>query len=196
MPKIEVRDVPATVQLRAEGEGKTPNRLVGYAARFGVDSCPLFDVFGGGKFIEVIRPGAFTRTLRENDDLRALYNHDPSIVLGRTKSGTLRLHEDATGLAFEVDLPDTQAGRDVRAMVARGDIDGCSFGFKVRKDDVAKRGDGTTVRTLLDVDLVEISPAVVFPAYASTSVVVRACNGGASRPRLELLRAKLRLLNL
>src|SRR5437660_791367 len=89
-----------------------------------------------GDFHEIIAPGAFTRALQRGDDVRALINHDPNLVLGRTKSGTLRLAESARGLDFQVTLPDTQAARDLWELCAkRGDIDSCSFAFQVDGSD-------------------------------------------------------------
>jgi HK97 family phage prohead protease len=200
-PKIEVRNVALPVELRAAGEGDDAprNRLEGYAAKFNAESHPLSD-WMDDSFVEVIRPGAFARTLRERPDIRALYNHDTSIVLGRTKNGSLRLSEDDTGLRFECELPDTQAARDVRSLVDGGYVDGCSFGFLVVEDEVLKRADGSTLRTLVDVELYEISPAVAFPAYEDTEVALRhrARRQGhpAAQPRRDRARRMLTLIDL
>lgn len=150
------------------GEGNT---LYGYAAKFDEPSEDL------GGFVEVIRPGAFTSTLA-TADVRALYNHNHDHVLGRTKSGTLRLEEDEVGLRFEVDLPDIQVARDLKVSVSRGDIDGCSFGFYCVADELhAPEGDDDLpIREVLEVELIEISPAVAFPAYPSTEVDLRSLN--------------------
>lgn len=136
--------------------------LYGYAARFNVAT----DL---GGFSEIIRPGAFTRSLASDDaqKIRAVYEHDGRSLLGRSGSGTLRLSEDAQGLAFEVDLPDTTLGRDLAILVERGDVAGCSFGFIAQGED----WDDTT-RTLTDVDLREIT-ITANPAYDTTSVQVR-----------------------
>jgi HK97 family phage prohead protease len=83
--------------------------------------------------MEVIRPGAFANALKENQDVRALFNHDATFILGRTKAGTCRLSEDARGLYFEADLADSQILRDlVVTPMRRGDLDQCSFAFLVR----------------------------------------------------------------
>ena len=82
-----------------------------------------------GSFSETIKRGAFTRTLADNRDILALADHDPSRVLGRTRSGTLELREDDTGLAFALQMPDTQAGRDLVALAERGDLGGAALGF-------------------------------------------------------------------
>lgn len=149
-------------ELRASGDGRS---LVGYAALFNSLSQDL------NGFKEQIKPGAFKRTLAAGADVRALLNHDPNYILGRTKSGTLKLSEDSTGLRCEISLPATQWGSDVRESVARGDLDQMSFGFRCVKDSWALRS-GNNVRTLEDVDLIDIS-VVTFPAYQSTSVSAR-----------------------
>lgn len=137
--------------------------LVGHAAGFNRLS---EDMWG---MREQIMPGAFKQTIME-DDIRALFNHDPSMVLGRNRSGTLALAEDATGLAMEITLPDTQLGRDLLVSVERGDISGASFGFQTIEDSWEKV-DGMDLRTLRRVRLFDLGP-VTFPAYPSADVTV------------------------
>lgn len=154
---VEYRAFPAGLQV-AEGA-----RLTGYAAVFNVYSQPL------GGFREIIRPGAFRNAL--DSDVRALWNHDPNYVLGRTKNGTLRLTEDERGLAVEIDPPDTSWARDALESIRRGDVDQMSFGFRaVRERWRAEKGEN--VRELLEVELFDVSP-VTFPAYQETTVQVR-----------------------
>lgn len=148
-------------------------KLAGYAAVFGQETRI-------GDFIEVIRPGAFAASLKSRDIL-ALVDHDPSRLLARTKSGTLRLEEDSKGLRFELDLPDTTEGRDLLALAERGDIGGMSFGFTVAR--FGERWNGKK-RELRAVTLHEISVVHAWPAYEGTTVEPR-----AKRPRLE--RAKM-----
>src|SRR5574340_914176 len=101
-------------ELRAVMDGDKPTKICGHAAKF--DS--LSEDLGG--FRERIAPGAFAKTI-QSGDIRALWNHDANIVLGRNKSGTLRLSEDLAGLAYECDAPDTQLVRDmVMSPIARG----------------------------------------------------------------------------
>jgi HK97 family phage prohead protease len=151
--------------LRAITEKDAPPKIAGHAAKF--DS--LSEDLGG--FRERIAPGAFAKALTSSD-IRALWNHDPNIVLGRNKAGTLRLVEDSAGLFYECDVPDTQLVRDmVMAPIARGDVNQCSFGFSTKADKWAKV-DGGWIRTLLEVDLFDVSP-VTYPAYQSTDVAVR-----------------------
>ena len=153
-------NVPET---RADVEHR---QLAGYAAVFNSKSVDL------GGFVEILKPGAFAESLRSGDDVRALVDHDYAKILGRTQSGTLRLREDTTGLADEVDLPQTTYALDLLASVGRGDISGQSFGFKVLDDDWAYAADGTLVRTVLRMKLFEVTFTSI-PAYPGTSAGVR-----------------------
>ena len=152
------------VEVRKSADGMGRTVIGGYGAVF----YSLSDALGG--FYERIQPGAFTKTLGEAD-VRALWNHDTNYVLGRVKAGTLRLSEDEQGLAFELDAPDTQVGRDLVVSMERGDVDQMSFGFWTVRDKWEQLGD-QVVRTLIEVRLVDVSP-VTFPAYSETSASVR-----------------------
>ena len=115
---------------------------------------------------------------RDLTDFRALLNHDPNVVLGRTTSGTLRLTTDDTGLLYEVDLPDTTAARDLAVSVSRGDISQSSWGFMLRVDenntgDNWTRRDGKDHRTITGVSRVFDVSAVTFPANPGTEVARR-----------------------
>lgn len=162
--KLEIRQIPEA-EIRAEDEAK----LRGYAAVYNSESVDF------GSFREQIAPGAFARTLKQNKDIRALVDHDTGKVIGRTKSGTLSLREDEHGLVTEILPADTTVGRDIMTLVRRGDVDGMSFGFIVKKDKWEKRSGGLVIRTLLDVDLVEVS-VVAFPAYPATKVKSRSAD--------------------
>lgn len=151
------------VELRQSADGKLKT-LVGYAAVFNSMSEDM-------GFREIIAPGAFKRALKEGQDVRALTNHDSQYILGRTKSGTLRMKEDDHGLLIECDPPDTTYGRDLMESVARGDIDQMSFSFRCITDKWEMR-DGVALRTLVDVDLYDVSP-VTFPAYPATEIGLR-----------------------
>lgn len=162
-----------SASLRAEGQGDELS-LAGYAALFNVQSKDL------GGFREVIAPGAFTRTLKEGGDVKALVNHDPNQLLGRTKNGTLKLEQDDRGLKFRVKLnPKSQAHRDLHAAIKRGDMDECSFALTVPDSgdqwDTATDENGVNYarRTLKDVNLLDVS-TVTYPAYDHTSVAARA----------------------
>lgn len=172
----------AAIELRAGGNAKTP-RLVGYASVFNSPSQDL------GGFTEIVKPGAFTRSLASGADPLALVAHMPALVLGRRSAGTLTLQEDARGLAFDIAVPDTTAARDLMVSVERGDVRGASFAFSTPaggdKWDVA--ADGKVVRSLLAVDLAEIT-ICGSPAYTDTSVAVRSYQLFASPARLRAVR--------
>lgn len=165
----------ASVELRVEGR-----KLVGRAAPFNTPTQI-------GDFTETIAPGSFADSLAENHDVLMCADHDMSRVLGRTKSGSLRLKETADGLQFELDVPDTQLGRDMLCMAARRDLGGCSIGFHIPPGGDEWRG---THRTLKRVSLVEVSLVSAHPAYPQTSVTARsAASAGRSdgARRLALL---------
>lgn len=158
-------------------------KLEGYAATFGAAATL-------GAITEVIAPGAFRAAI--GGDVLALLDHDPSRVLGRTRSGTLRLIEDDRGLAFSLDLPDTAAGRDVVALAERGDLGGMSFGFMVPEG--GEEWDGER-RTLRAVDLREISVVSAWPAYPDTSLALRSRAATGDRARRERAVAVARALS-
>ncbi len=155
------------LEIRANGtltaKGKT---LTGYAAVFNSEAVL-------GDFTEVIRQGAFAKSLATGSNIRALYHHQGDALLGTTRGGTLKLAEDAHGLAFELSLPDTTHGKDLAILVDRGDVAGCSFGFRVAPggDRWEQRGK-QMVRELLDVELAEIT-LTADPAYQDTTVAMR-----------------------
>ncbi len=161
-PETERRSLVVPVERRADDAGTVT--VAGYAAVFGATA----DI--GGYFREVIARGAFTQTLK-TADARAYFDHDRGRVLGRSSAGTLRLKEDSKGLAVEIDLPDTSDGRDVAALVERGDITGMSFGFSVLRQEWDETSDPPT-RTIHEVELLEVS-IVSEPAYEGTSIALR-----------------------
>lgn len=158
----ERRTITQPVELRADGAKKT---AAGYAAVFNKLSQNL------GGFVEQVAPGAFTKTLQEQD-IRGLFNHGEDLVLGRMQAGTLRLVEDGTGLAYEIDLPDTTVGRDVAVLLERKDVSGSSFGFRTIEDEWGETDSGFPLRTLKQVALRDVGP-VTFPAYADTDSALR-----------------------
>jgi hypothetical protein len=153
------------IETREADSNKTVLR--GHAAVFNQLSVDL------GGFREQIAPGAFLDAINQ-DDIRALFNHDPNMILGRKQSGTLRLQEDSHGLLVELDIPDTNAGRDLITSIKRGDVNQMSFGFRVKPggQDWAKDEEGRMIRTLKKVGLLDVSP-VTFPAYPQTDIAVR-----------------------
>lgn len=150
--------------------------LTGYAAVW--DSPARVDQ-GGRSFTEVIRRGAFRGAVESKADIIATFNHDVNRLLGRTSSGTLRLHEDDRGLRFEIDLPDH--ANDIQEMVSRGDLNGASFTFRAKRGGDNWKGD---VREVTDAFLHELGP-VVSPVYSATSL--------AMRSKLPLMKMRLDL---
>ncbi|HUU97154.1 MAG TPA: HK97 family phage prohead protease [Phycisphaerae bacterium] len=157
---------------RAEGE---PATISGYAAVF-YDGTPRTEYPLWEGAVERILPGAFDRALKE-DDIRALFNHDPSAVLGRSAAGTLVLSIDATGLAYRIDAPDTQVGRDVSESVRRRDVTGSSFAFMVT-DQEWRTENSVDIREVKGVRLFDVGP-VTYPAYTATTVGARSAPSAA-----------------
>jgi HK97 family phage prohead protease len=159
---MERRIAAGKLELREGADGPV---IAGYAAVFDVWSEDL------GGFIERILPGFFAPVL--GDDIRALWQHDASLVLGRTRNGTLRLAEDATGLAVEISPPDSQWARDAVVSIRRGDVSQMSFSFKAAQEQWEPVQAGPAQRTLIRAAaLYDVSP-VTFAAYPTTSVGVR-----------------------
>jgi len=173
-PTPEVAPTPTGSAEQAWPVG-LPRTASGYAARFGITS----EVAPG--YFERIAPGAFTESLLR-DDIRALFNHEHTLLLGRTSSGTLQLREDAQGLHYTVELPPCSYSKDLVALVQRGDLTGCSFGMDILEetleDDPAYPSPIHVVRR---VKLYEVTIGCTFPAYEATSVEVRK----APTPTLE-----------
>lgn len=171
--RMERRFVEAEVRAEHLG-GKDNYRIVGYAAVFNQKT----QLYRG--FYEQVAPGAFANTIK-GDDVRALINHDPNLLLGRTKAGTVTLSEDEHGLRYEIIPPDTTYANDLRVSLKRGDISQSSFGFNIvdfdEKRDV-KTGEVTV--TLKEVKLFDVSP-VTYPAYQGTEAHVRMIEGEKER---------------
>lgn len=193
--KTEYRVAARAVECRAAGEARV---FAGYAAVFNSEATI------GDYFVESIAPGAFSAALRGNGDVVALFNHDSNQVLGRKSAGTLRLSEDAKGLAVEIDPPDTTIGRDIAESIRRGDIGSMSFGFRVTDERWTEEPDALPRRQILGLELIEVS-IVTFPAYDETSIGLRSLDAArealAGRPavkpvsagRTDDLRRRLRL---
>jgi HK97 family phage prohead protease len=159
---VEFRTFDAgIIEVRAAdtGDGMT---FGGYAARYNSPSLPL-------PFTEVIAPGAFDRTLKSKNDIRAYINHDERLILGSTRAKTLRLESRDDGLYSEIDLPDTSYARDLSVSIQRGDVRTMSFGFSTVKDSWSDANN----RTLVEVRLHEVSAVSGVAAYASTTASVR-----------------------
>lgn len=173
---LETRARVAELEVRAEdgaADAAKP-RIIGYAAVFN----SLSEDLGG--FRETIQPGAFTRSLRDGADVRALIDHEAGKILGRRSAGTLELKANQKGLYVSIDPPATQYARDLMESMGRGDIREMSFAFRTRTDEWRMQ-EGEVIRELLDVDLLDVS-VVTFPAYPATDVAVRS---------LEVFRSKV-----
>lgn len=168
-------------QLRTVGtefvtreDGDSP-RISGYFAVFNSN----YEIAPG--MSESIAPGAFSRTL--SNDIRALVNHDATLVLGRTKAGTLKLTEDARGLWGDVAInPNDRSAMDLYERVKRGDVDQCSLGFNILSENVDVREDGSIHWTITELDLHEVS-ACTFAAYEATNISARAAQRDALNAR-------------
>lgn len=147
---------------------------------------------------EIIRPGSFARAIREGQDVRALRDHEPSLLLGRTVSGTARIFEgsspavdNATGLATEIDLPSTPLGEETLYLMDRGDLDSMSFAFIPSSGGIEQRiyrgqdGRQWVDYEVTDVDLFDVS-IVTYPAYPGAKVSARSIE----RIREEVKRSK------
>ena len=159
----------------------TEPAIDGYASVF--DSWSE-ELGGNQPFRERVVKGAFEETI-QNDDIRALFNHDPNYVLGRNKAGTLTLEEDDKGLHVRITPPDTQWAKDLLVSIKRGDITQMSFGFTVILDRWNYE-DNTDVRELLKVKLYDVSP-VTFPAYTQTECGIRSAYDNHQK---EVVKAK------
>lgn len=168
----EVRTVRTKFHTREDGGER---HLAGYFAVFGSD----YEIAPG--MTESIAPGAFSRTM--TGDVRALTNHDTTLVLGRTKAHTLELREDAHGLYADVLInPNDQDAVNTWERVQRGDVDQCSFGFEIVDEETEFRDDGSVHWTIKDVNLFEVS-VCTFPAYKETNVAARAAERDAIKAR-------------
>lgn len=171
-----------TPRVEVRAAGGSAGVLSGYAAMYGKPSVNL------GGFVETLAPGAFRSTLARiksgEHDLFLLTEHTQQNILARVSAGNLRVEEDAVGLRFTVELPDTQLGRDVRELVARGILRGMSFSFAPIKDTWPEKGK----RVVHDLTAYEIS-VVSTPAYVQTSVIANRAAPDATSWQVARLRA-------
>lgn len=159
----QVRAIASHFNTREDGE--TPH-IEGYFAVFN----SVYEIAPG--MSESIAPGAFSQTLA--GDIRALINHDSTLVLGRTKAHTLQLSEDERGLWGDIAInPNDGDAMNLYERVKRGDVDQCSFGFDIIRQDTEVREDGSVHWTIRQVELYEVS-ACTFPAYEATNINARA----------------------
>lgn len=159
----QLRDAATEFLTREDGEDLT---IEGYFAVF--DS--IYDL--GNGMSESIAPGAFSSTL--SGDIRALVNHDTTLVLGRTSAHTLEVRQDEHGLWGKIRInPNDQDAMNLYARVKRGDVSQCSIGFNICSEETDFRDDGTIHWTITDIELFEVT-CCTFPAYQSTAIAARA----------------------
>lgn len=158
--------MPMMDEEHPDEEHPKPMKIRGYAAVFG----QVADMYW---WKEQVAPGAFAKSLARKDEVKALFNHDPSQILGCSRAGTLTLREDGHGLYYEIDPPDSPCGCTVVAALKRKDITKSSFGFRVKRFSLQRYDDGSPpLRTLEELDLFDVSP-VTWPAYQGTSSEAR-----------------------
>lgn len=156
------RSVSTEFKTRSEGDDKY---IEGYFVVFN----DIYEMWDGAT--ESVAPGAFDNTL--SDDIRALVNHDSTLVLGRTAAHTLELTQDERGLFGRIKInPNDSDAMNLYARVQRGDVSQCSFGFDILSEETDFRDDGSVHWTIKDVKLYEVS-CCTFPAYEATSINAR-----------------------
>lgn len=166
---LELRVTAGRPELRSAENGV--RQIVGYAAVFNREAVIA------GNFRERVLPGAFREAIAA-DDVRGLFNHNPSQIIGRSKAGTLRAYEDEVGLRYEIDLnADDPEAMSIAAKVQRGDVSGSSFRFVVSRDGyqivAAERAGDLPLRSISRVtELIDVGP-VTFPAYDETTTEAR-----------------------
>lgn len=172
MEQRTVRAIPTKFETREEGEDK---HITGYFSVFN----DIYEIAPG--MTESVAPGAFSNAL--SGDVRALVNHDSTLVLGRTTAHTLELREDTHGLWGDITInPNDSDAINLYSRVQRGDVNQCSFGFEVVKQDTEVREDGSIHWTIREVKLYEVSPCT-FPAYESTNISARSAERDEIRKR-------------
>lgn len=158
----QLRSAASQFQTR-EAEGDLT--IEGYFSVFN----SIYELWPGAT--ESVAPGAFSETL--GNDIRALVNHDDTLVLGRNKAGTLELREDSHGLWGKISInPNDVDAMNLYERVKRGDVDQCSFGFWIEDEETEFRDDGSIHWTIRKVNLFEVS-VCTFPAYEATEVSAR-----------------------
>ncbi len=200
--EMETRTFPCHLRAESDGEDDNISKIVGYGSVFNSRSETMNEWFGG--FKEVILPGAFDKVM--DDDVRALFNHDPNFVLGRSSAGTLDISTDSVGLRYEITAPQTQAVRDlVIEPLKRHDINQSSFAFKVAHngDDWDEDEDGVVIRTIHSISrLFDVGP-VTYAAYTDTNSATRSLlrwqevrDEGLARKAIHQRQARERLLTI
>jgi HK97 family phage prohead protease len=171
-PKQEQRTTIQGSKLEVR-ESAGVKKLAGYAVVFNSPT----DI--AGQFTEIIAPGSFTRTLREDDQVMLL-DHQSALLLGRRSATTLKLTQDIQGVFFELSLPNSPLGQEVYEGVRLGNWAGCSFGFQVRDDEWTQDAKGDLTRTVKDVRCLETT-ITAFPQYTDTTIDIRSIRAKLKR---------------
>ena len=162
MKENQIRAMCSEFTVREDSEEPT---IEGYFAVFN----SIYEMWEG--VTESIASGAFTKSI--SNDVRALINHDTTLVLGRTTAHTLELREDSHGLWGKITVnPKDSDAMNLYERVKRGDVSQCSFGFNIVSEETEFREDGSVHWTITEADLHEVS-VCTFPAYEETAVSAR-----------------------
>lgn len=167
--QVERRFVAHGLLVERRAADQMPT-LRGYAAVFNEPSVELWG------FYEIILPGAFTESIAAGDEVKALWNHDANWVMAASGNGTLRMREDARGLAVEFEPVDTPIMRGFVASIERGDVNKMSFAMKVVEDKWGIDGTNRDVRKVVKAKLYDVAP-VAYPAYPQTEIGLRSQAG-------------------
>lgn len=168
-PTLDIRTFPGEVRMTTLPSGR--KKIEGYAAVYDSRSA-VIPPDKGGPFVEIVRPGAFDKSLADGTDVCALFNHDKRFILGRRSAGTLRIASDSRGLPYEIDLGTRSYDRDLEESMERGDVVGSSFSFVGVEDNWFDDATGMVVRELRCVHLFDVGPCV-FPAYRGAIATCR-----------------------
>jgi len=185
MERIEMRmvDHDTAIETRQDGDGQ-PHRAIGYGVVYGRET----EIFPG--LIESVRAGAFEKALADNREIKAFFNHDPSMVLATTRSDpALKITDNKTGVKYDAPIPPTTYGSDLIVNLERGNVRGSSFSFIVSKQgDVWTEKKGVLYREIIEADLLELGP-VTNPAYEQTSAALRSAESVYKEAREALITA-------
>lgn len=162
----EIRKFIATdLETRTE-ENSSEKIITGYINKFNTRSQYM-------GFYEEVRNGAFDKTLSDGHNIYAMYNHDSNMILGSTRSGSLKLNTDNIGLHFELRInPNISYASDIAELVKSGDLEGCSFGFWVTDDEWTRTEDKIDLRIIKELELIEVT-ITPFPAYLDSEASCR-----------------------
>ena len=180
------RESYLTTQFKTRSDESGRLILEGYFIKYGVET----ELWPG--FFELIEKSAVDKALGNKPDVRALFNHDSNLCLGRTGNKTLQLKSDNIGLfgVIEINSSDPDAV-GAHARIDRQDVNGCSFGFIELAFEIVERNDGTVLKIVKDMELLEVSPCT-FPAYPQTEISAR--KQGYEEFKKEALNARKKLL--